>query len=108
MTSVHCLIALDIATHYADGRATDKGLDGAYNAVKDVAWAEMKADVLEASRDANWAAVWASDRTCEHSTGWAASLAARAATGASEKEVQKAMFLQMCEGRSPWQTEEKT
>ena len=107
MTSPHSLIALDIATLYANGRATDRDLDNAHDAVKDVAWAEMKAEVPEASRDANWAAVWASDRTCEHATGWAASLAARAATWASEKDVQKAMFLQMCEGRAPWQTKEK-
>jgi hypothetical protein len=107
MTSPHSLIALDMATLYANGRATDRDLDNAHDAIKDVAWTAMNTDVSEASRDANWAAVWASDRGSEHATGWAASLAARAATGALEVEAQKAMFIQMCNGHAPWQTKEK-
>jgi hypothetical protein len=103
MTSPHSLIALDITTLYANGRATDRDLNDAKCAAYDAAWRAWDTDVSEASRQAGWAALWASDKGTENAVGWAATLAARAASGGPEEDAQKEMFIKMCEGRSPWQ-----
>jgi hypothetical protein len=96
MTSPHSLIALDIATLYANGRATDMDLTDAWVAARDAARAAQNADEWDASRAAVWVTSKYAPQAAEQATLWASDRD-------TEEEAQKAMFIKMCEGRAPWQ-----
>jgi hypothetical protein len=90
MTDPRSIAAPDVAERHANGEATDSELAAAWTAANAAAFAAAFA--AKAAAFAAKAAVFA---------------AAKAATGASEVDAQKSMFIKMCEGRAPWQTEEK-
>jgi hypothetical protein len=97
MTDPRSIAAPDVAERYANGEATDSELAAAWTAANAAAWTT--------EGTAAFAAAFAA-RAAKAAAG-AAAFAARAATGASEEDAQKSMFIKMCEGRAPWQTEEK-
>jgi hypothetical protein len=106
MTDPRSIAAPDVAERHANGEATDSELAAAKTAANAAArtteGAAAFAAANAAARTTEGAAAFAAKAAA-----FAAKAAAFAATGASEEDAQKEMFIKMCEGRSPWQTEKK-
>lgn len=78
--------SVNVAERFANGRATSEELAAA----RDAARADKRDSSWAATRAAAWDAAW--------SATWADALDA-------EKDAQKQMFINMCNGTAPWQVE---
>lgn len=100
--------ALDVAEKFADGESSDEELEAArgaaFAAAMDAAFAAAMDATWAATRDAAWAATWAATRGVTKVAAMGAAWAAAcAAAMEADREDQEKMFIEMCEGRAPWQ-----
>ena len=136
MTDERSIAALDVAERFANLQATEQeraaarvaAWAAAGDAEWDAAWdaaGDAAGDAArDAARDAAWAAAWAAARDAARDAAWAAARvaardaawvaardaardAARAAARVAEWDAQRSMFVKMCNGQAPWQTQEK-
>lgn len=103
--------ALAIAERHANGQATYGELESARCAARSVAWGKDNAAAwcavgaaYEKAADAVFSAAWEAAKAAT----WAAEGAtARGAAWVIARVAQEEMFIKMCNGTAPWQSEDK-
>lgn len=96
-TDKRSLDALNVAERYANGEATDDELDYASSAAWYAARYAARYAASDAARDAAWAAASSAARAAASDAAWDAA-----------RNAQKEMFIKMCKGEAPWQTEKES
>lgn len=88
MTDQRSIDAIDIAEKYANGQATKKDLNAAWNAARAATWAAA----ADADADAAWEAAWAADAATTRATTRAVARSASKAATAAKKAAWKAAW----------------